>query len=93
MWSNIKIHLCNYADYFFCSDPATHAERDRVLAIITDMGHKAARAKYDHLDRRGLMAVSFLRVKHERKRPSIYLTRYHYELTEQAIQRHLAAQG
>ena len=48
------------------TDPATQAERERVLAIIADMGHKAARGEYDHLDRRGLMAVAFLRVKHGR---------------------------
>ena len=47
------------------ADPAIAAERERVLAIIADMGHKAARGEYDHLDRRGLMAVAFLRVKHE----------------------------
>ena len=47
------------------TDPAIAAERERVLAIITDMGHKAARGEYDHLDRRGRMAVAFLRVKHE----------------------------
>ena len=41
------------------------AERERVLAIIADMGMRAVRGEYDHLDRRGIMAVVFLRVKHE----------------------------
>jgi len=48
------------------TDPAMQAERERVLAIIADMGHKAARGEYDHLDRRGVLAVAWLRVKHER---------------------------
>jgi hypothetical protein len=34
-------------------DADTHAERQRCLAILADMGHKAARGEYDHLDRRG----------------------------------------
>lgn len=44
---------------------ATQAERERVMAIIADMSHKAVRGEYDHLDRRGLMVVAFLRVKYE----------------------------
>ena len=52
--------------YYDDADPAVQVERERVLAIIADMGRKAARGEYDHLDRRGLIAVAFLRVKHER---------------------------
>ena len=45
------------------ADPAVFAERERVLAIIAEMGRKAERGEYDHLDRRGLMAVVWLKVK------------------------------
>ena len=43
------------------ADPAIAAERERVLAIIADMGKRAARGGYDHLSRRDLLAVIYER--------------------------------
>lgn len=47
-------------------DPGAQGERDRVLAVIAEMGHRAVRGEYDHLSRDQVLRVLFLRVKHER---------------------------
>ena len=47
-------------------DPGAAAERERVKAIIVDMGNRAVRGEYDHVSRDQVLRILYLRVKHER---------------------------
>jgi hypothetical protein len=47
-------------------DPGAHGERQRVLAIIADMGARAVRGEYDHVSRDQLLRIVYKRVLHDR---------------------------
>lgn len=47
------------------TDPGVLAERDRVLAIVADLGRQAAAGRLDHLSRRELLRILWVRIRTE----------------------------
>jgi len=45
------------------ADPAVQVERERVLAIVADMGRQAKAGRLDHLTTREVLRVLWTRVK------------------------------
>lgn len=45
------------------ADPGVQAERERVLAIVADLGRQAAIGNLNHLDQREVLRIVWTRVK------------------------------